>query len=107
MDRAAMATERRADRAYARAACAFLLPELAARAAHFALFLDLVRTSAQPAQVPPRSFVQQALVDLRAKNRVRQFHLPDLLAIQVDYAHDPADLFSLFTLSDANCPSAV
>src|SRR6267378_715220 len=79
VDRAAMTPERRADRADARAARAFLLPELAARAADFALFLDLVRAPAQSAQVPPRSLVQQVLVDLRAKNRVRQFHLTDLL----------------------------
>src|SRR5260370_18357393 len=93
MDRAAMAPERRADRAHTRAARALLLPKFAASAAHFALFLDLVRTSAQSAQVPPRSFVQQVLVDLLAKNRVRQLHLPDFLPIQIDYVDDRHNLF--------------
>src|SRR6202158_2647039 len=94
MDRAAMAPERRADRAHTRAARALLLPELAARATDFALFLDLVRAPAQSAQVPPRSLVQQVLIDLRAKDRVRQFHLTDFLAIQVNYVDDRHNLFS-------------
>src|SRR2546430_12304388 len=67
MDRAAMTPERRADRAHTRAARTLLLPEFAARAADFALVLGLVRAAPQPAQVPSRSFVQQVLVDLRAK----------------------------------------
>src|SRR6266849_4199484 len=107
MDRAAMTPERRPDRAHTRAARALLLPELAARAAHFALVLGLVRTSAQPAQVPPRSFVQQVLVDLRAKNRVRQLHLTDFLAIQVHYVDDRHNLFSFFKPSEAECRSAL
>src|SRR5229473_1988931 len=94
VDRAAMAPEGRADRTDTRAARALLLPELAARAAHFALVLGLVRAAAQSAQVPPRSFVQQVLVDLRAKNRVRQLHLTDFLAIQIDYVDDRHNLFS-------------
>src|SRR6266851_5542105 len=94
VDRAAMAPERRTNRAHARAASALLLPELAARAADFALVLGLVRTAAQPAEVPPRSFMQQVLVDLRAKDRVRQLHLTDLLAIQIDYVDDRHNLFS-------------
>src|SRR2546428_4576465 len=95
MDRAAVAPERRADRAHTRAARALLLPELAARAAHFALFLDLVRASAQSAEIPPRSFMQQVLIDLRAKDRVRQLHLTDFLAIQIDYVDDRHNLFFL------------
>src|SRR5713101_4464048 len=94
VDGAAMTPERRADRAHTRAARALLLPEFAPRAADFALVLGLVRAAAQPAQVPPRSFVQQVLVDLRAKNRVRQLHLTDFLAIQVDYVDDRHNLFS-------------
>src|SRR6266849_8971453 len=94
MDRSAMAPERRTDRAHTRAARALLLPELAARAADFALVLGLVRAAAQPAQMPPRGFVQQVLIDLRAKDRVRQFHLPDFLAIQVHYVDDRHNLFS-------------
>src|SRR5882762_6273421 len=94
VNRAAMAPERRPDRADARAPCALLLPELAARAADFALFLDLVRAPAKSAQVPPRSLVQQVLVDLRAKDRVRQLHLTDFLAIQVNYVDDRHNLFS-------------
>src|SRR2546428_8662729 len=95
MDRAAVAPERRADRAHTRAARALLLPELAARAADFALVLGLVGTAAQPAQVPPRSFMQQVLIDLRAKDRVRQLHLTDFLAIQIDYVDDRPNLVSL------------
>src|SRR6266404_5217456 len=107
VNRAAMTPKRRANRAYARAPRALLLPELAACAADFALFLDLVRTPAQSAQVPSRSFMQQVLVDLRAKDRVRQLHLPDFLAIQVDYVDDRHNLFSLFTLSEAKCRSVL
>src|SRR5229473_793648 len=94
VDRAAMAPERRTNRADTRAARTLLLPELAARAADFALVLGLVRAAAQSAQVPPRSFVQQVLIDLRAKDRVRQIHLTDFLAIQVDYVDDRHNLFS-------------
>src|SRR5258708_8409286 len=94
VDRAAMAPERRANGAYTRAARALLLPELAARAADFALVLGLVRAAAQSAQVPPRSFMQQVLIDLRAKDRVRQLHLTDFLAIQIDYVDDRHNLFS-------------
>src|SRR5713226_4960909 len=98
VDRATMAPERRANRAHARAARALLLPELAARAAHFALVLGLVRAATQPAQVPSRSFVQQVLVDLGAENRVRQLHLTDFLAIQIDYVDDRHNLFSFSNL---------
>src|SRR6266404_8237282 len=94
VDRAAMTPERRANRAYTRAPRALLLPELAACAAHFALLLDLVRAPAQSAQVPPRSFMQQVLIDLRAKDCVRQLHLTDLLAIQIDYVHYRHNLVS-------------
>src|SRR5712664_1684212 len=94
MDCAAMTPERRANRAHTRASRALLLPKFAARAADFALFLDLVRTPAQSAQVPSRSFMQQVLVDLRAKDRVRQLHLTDFLAIQIDYVDDRHNLFS-------------
>src|SRR6266481_2989563 len=99
MNRAAMTPKRRANRAYARAPRALLLPELAACAADFALFLDLVRAPAQSAQVPPRSFMQQVLIDLRAKDRVRQLHLTNLLAIQIDYVHYRHNLFS-FSVQD-------
>jgi hypothetical protein len=84
----AMAPERRTDRAHARAACTLLPPEFSACSAHFTLILGLVRPRAQPAQIPPRSFVQQMLVHLRAKDRIRQFHLANFLAIQIDYIHD-------------------
>src|SRR6266851_3055389 len=98
VDCSAMTPERRPDRAHARAARALLLPELAARAAHFALVLGLVRAATQPAQVPSRSFVQQVLVDLGAENRVRQLHLTDFLAIQIDYVDDRHNLFSFSNL---------
>src|SRR5882672_5687476 len=107
VDRAAMTPERRTDRADTRAPRALLLPELAARAAHFALFLDLVRAPAQSPQIPPRSFVQQVLIHLCAKDRVRQFDLADFLATQIDYVHDGHNLFSFFTLSEAKCRSAL
>jgi len=35
------------------------------------------------------------------------FHLPDFLAIQVDYVDDRHNLFSLFTLSEAKCRSVL
>src|SRR6267378_1586779 len=94
VDRAAMTPQRRTDRADARASRALLLPELAARAAHFALFLHLVRASAQSSQIPPRSFVQQVLIHLRAEDRVRQFDLADFLATQIDYIDDRHNFFS-------------
>src|ERR1700674_571926 len=89
-----MAPEGRPDRADARAARALLLPKLAARAAHFALVLGLVRAPAQSAQIPPRSFVQQVLIHLRAKDCICQFYLADFLAFQIDYIHDRHNLFS-------------
>src|SRR5213078_313377 len=46
--------------------------------------------------IPPRSFVQQVLIHLRAKDRFRQFHLADLLAIQIDDVHYRHDLSSFF-----------
>src|SRR5207237_8555434 len=58
------------------------------RAADFALFFYFVRSPAQPAQIPPRSFVQQVRVHLRAKDRFREFYLADFLAIQIDDVHD-------------------
>src|SRR6266852_2778446 len=86
--RASMPPQRRADRADARASRALLLPELAARAAHFALFLGLGGASPQAVEIPPRSFMQQVLVDFGAEDRVCQFYLADLLAIQINYIHD-------------------
>src|ERR1700682_4682621 len=83
-----MTPEWRTNRADSRAASTLLPPELAARAADFALVLGLVRARAQPAQIPARSFVQQVGIHLRAKHRVGELHLPDLLAIQIDYIHD-------------------
>ncbi len=53
-----------------------------------------MRARAQSAQVPARSFVQQVLIHLCAKDRVRQFHLADLLAIQIEHIYDRHDLFS-------------
>src|SRR5258705_7605465 len=97
MHRAAMAPQRRTNRADARAASALLPPELAARAADFALVLGLVRARAQTAQIPARSFVQQVWIHLRAKHRVGELHLPDLLAIQIDYIHDRHNLDSFFS----------
>src|SRR5712664_490183 len=83
-----MAPERRTNRPDTRAASTLLLPKLAARAADFALVFRLVRARAQSAQIPARSFVQQMRIHLRAKYRVGELHLPDLLAIQIDYIHN-------------------
>src|SRR5207253_8297457 len=47
----------------------------------------LVCARPQPSQVPPRGFVQEVRVHLRAKNRFREFHLADFLAIQIDDVH--------------------
>src|SRR5713226_10519810 len=92
-----MAPERRTNRANARAASTLLLPKLAACAADFALVFRLVRARAQSAQIPARSFVQQVRIHLRAKYRVGELHLPDLLAIQIDYIHDRHNLDSFFS----------
>ena len=81
MHGAAMAPQRRADRADTRASRALLLPQLAAGAADFALFLGLVRAAAQPGEVPPGGFVQEVAVDLGAKDRVRQIDLADFLSV--------------------------
>src|SRR5260370_41311838 len=105
MDCSATTPERLPDRAPARAARALLLPEFAACAAAFALVLGLVRAAAEPAQVPPRSFMQQVLIDLSAKDRVRQLHLTDFLAIQVHYVDDRHNLFSFFTWAKRTAPS--
>src|SRR6202040_1457000 len=67
VNRSAMAPEWRADGAHARAPSALLLPQLAARATDFTLVLGLVRTSAQPAQIPARSLMQKVLIHLDAK----------------------------------------
>src|SRR5882762_6023653 len=96
MHRAAVAPERRTNRADTRAAGAFLPPELAARAADFALVLGLVRARAQTAEIPARSFMQQVRIHLRAKYRVGELHLPDLLAIQIDYIHDRHNRYFAF-----------
>src|SRR4029077_5038425 len=92
--RSAMAPQRRTNRPDARAPGALLPPQLAARAAHFALVLGLVGARAHAAQIPPRSFMQQVWVDLGAEYRLGQLHLPDLLAIQIDYIHDRHNLDS-------------
>src|SRR5712672_3425636 len=83
-----MAPERRTNRPDTRAASTLLLPKLAACAADFALVFGLMRARAQSAQIPPRSFMQQVGIHLRAKYRVGELHLPDLLAIQIDDIHD-------------------
>src|SRR2546430_17249739 len=57
--------------------------------------------------VPPRSFMQQVLIDLRAKDRVRQLQLTDFLALQIDYVDDRHYLFSFFTLSEARYHSGL
>ncbi len=69
--RAAVAPERRTNRADARAARALLLPELSARAADFALVLRLVRSRALSRQIVAHGFVQQVLVHLAPKTHRR------------------------------------
>src|SRR5271157_429158 len=92
---AAMAPQRRTDRAHAGAPRTLLPPEFAAGAADFALILGLGGAAAEPVEVPPRSFVQQVPIDLRTKDRVRQFDLADFVAFQIDYVHDWHSVFSL------------
>src|SRR4029077_15543931 len=89
-----MAPEGRTNGADARAAGSFLPPELAPRAADFTLVLGLMRARAQTAQIPARSFMQQVRIHLGAKYGVGELHLPDLLAIQIDYIHDRHNLVS-------------
>src|SRR5579883_2402701 len=87
VDRAAMTPQRRTNRTDARAAGALLPPELAARAADFALILGLVRARAEAGEIPARSFVQQILVNLRAENGIRQLERADFLATQIYHIH--------------------
>src|SRR6516225_8351137 len=94
-----MPPERRADRAHAGASRTLLPPELAACAAHFALFLGLVRPATQPCEIPPRSLMQEVLIDFGTEDRVRQFYLADLLAIQINYIHDRHIFISLSILN--------
>src|SRR5215813_3936871 len=88
MHRAAMTPQRRPDRADASAARALLLPELAACAAHFALFLHFVRAAAKSSEIPARRFVQKVFVYLRGEDRVGKLNLPDFLAIQIYDIYD-------------------
>src|SRR5579863_7641492 len=88
MNRSAMPPQRRTYGADARAAGALLPPKFASRAAHFALVLGLVGARAQAAQIPPRSLMQKVRIHLRAKHGIRQFHLADLLAIQINNIDD-------------------
>src|SRR5262249_31949024 len=64
VNRAAMAPQRRPDRTDSSAARALLLPELAACAAHFALFFHFVRAAAERVQIPTRGLVQKMLINL-------------------------------------------
>ncbi len=95
-----MPPQRRTDRAHTRAAGAFLPPQLAPRAAHFALVLGLVGARADFALIPARRFVQQVRIYLRAKNRVGKLHLAHFLAIQIDYVNDRHNFASLFKTSN-------
>src|ERR1700687_1565757 len=91
VNRASMAPKRRPDGANTSAASAFLPPKFAACAADLALVLGLVSAGALAVQIPSRRFMQQIAIHLRAKDRVRQFELADLLALQihyVDYRHN-------------------
>jgi len=63
---------------------------------NFALVLGLVRARAQTAQIPARSFMQQVRIHFGANTRVGELHLPDLLAIQIDYVHDRIIFVSFF-----------
>src|ERR1043166_1477789 len=96
MHGSAMAPQRRADRANAGAAGSLLPPQLAARTGEFALVLGLVRTAAQPGEIPPRSFVQQVRIDLGAEYGVGQLDFADFLSVQIDYIHDWHNLDSFF-----------
>src|SRR5262249_58142426 len=73
-------------------------PQLASRAADFALILGLVGASAQGVLIPTRGFVQQVWVHLGAKHGVGQLHLPHFLAIQIYDIYDRHNLAS-FELS--------
>src|SRR5260221_6707256 len=88
MNRAAMAPQRRPDGADTCAARALLLPELAACAAHFALFLHFLRTAAKSSEIPSRRFMQKMMIDLCAEDRVGQLDLTDFLAFQIDDIYD-------------------
>src|SRR5262249_44248118 len=88
VDRAAVAPQRRTYRTDTRAARAFLLPELAACAAHFALLFHFVRAAAKSSEIPARRFVQQVLIHLCTEDRVGQLDLPDFLAFQIDDIYD-------------------
>src|SRR5271165_7379807 len=92
-----MPPQRRTNRANARAPGAFLLPELASRAADFALVLGLVRARTRFAAIPARSFVQKMRIDLHAEDRVRQLQRTDFLAFQIKNIHDRHNFSSFST----------
>src|SRR5580658_2940505 len=98
MNRSAVPPQRRANRADTRAAGALLPPQLAPRAAYFALVFRLVGARANLALIPARRFVQQVRIHLRAKNRVGELHFAHFLATQIDYVHDRHNFFSFFKL---------
>src|SRR6185437_6511085 len=96
--RAAMAPQRRSNRADAGAACALLPPELLARTAYFALVLRLMRSSALARHIVPHRLVQQVRVHPGREHVVGQLHRADLLACQVFHVHNGHGLrLSAFT----------
>ena len=88
VNRAAVAPERRTNRADSRSSRSFLLPKLLARAAHFALIFRLVRSRAFAGEVMAHRFVQQVLIHLHRKHVVGEFNLADFLAFEIFYVRN-------------------
>src|SRR4029077_3146731 len=86
--RSAVPPQRRPNRPDARPPRPLLLPQLASRAADFALVLRFVRPGALSRQVVPHRLVQQVRIHLRREHVFCQLHLPHLLAFQILYVND-------------------
>ena len=99
MHGAALAPDRRANRADARPAGALLPPQLAARAGDFPSALGLVRSSALRPQIPARDLVQQVRIDALGKNVVGQVHLAHRLALEILDVHQRHVCLDLFVLN--------
>ena len=80
--------ERRAQRSDAGAACALLLPELLARAAHVAARLGGAGAGALICHVGFDRFVNQRLVERRAEHVFRQRQLADFFVLEILNLHN-------------------
>src|SRR5690606_18872139 len=84
VNRAALAPNRRTDRADASAAGAFLLPQLLARTADFTATLGLVRAGAAASHVVAHRLIEKRFGDFGGEHRVSHFNRTDLLVVEIE-----------------------